>query len=95
MLTNENYKNAYEIFLKQNSHVKTKLENLDTAISDAIGLTIDEYREKELQMEFCNFAKSNGLSVRDLVIELIARSPEEKAQLYFQERKEIEKILGV
>ncbi|MEB5622430.1 hypothetical protein GOP90_17840 [Vibrio cholerae] len=95
MLTNENYKNAYEIFLKQNSRVKTKLENLDTAISDAIGLTIDEYRDKELQVEFYNFAKSNGLSVRDLVIELIARSPEEKAQLYFQERKEIEKILGV
>ena len=90
---------ALERFLKENNNVAKHVENLksnsELKISEFLGVTTEERQENEIKRFFDMEAESKGLNYWDLVIEYVAETPEELAEMKANFLKEAQDFLGI
>lgn len=89
------YNAAREKFFAENPHALTQIESINSAVIEACGMTVEEYREQQRLAIFAEAARSRGLEVDEFVIRLVAESPEQANEWRLDQHRNVAEALGI
>ncbi len=91
----DRYKFAKQRFLEANPSLQETLNNLSETTASHVGITLDEYRDTELDRAFAAHAENLGHDLALLVIDICASDESEQSIMLLERAKEIAGHLGM
>ncbi|KTT16932.1 hypothetical protein EGJ51_18030 [Pseudomonas fulva] len=95
MDTAERYEAARARFFNDNPWAVARSEQVDTAIVEACGMTVEEHREQQRKQIFAEAAQSLGIDVHEFVIRLAASSQQQAHEWRIENQKSLAAAVGI
>ncbi|KQW19741.1 MULTISPECIES: DUF6388 family protein [Pseudomonas] len=95
MTVEQRHNAAMEKFFAEHPHLLAEIQSVKPAVIEACGLTVSEYREQQRSVVFFEAARRQGLDVTELVIRLVATSPEQAQEWRLDHQRKLAEALGM
>lgn len=91
----ERYDAAHAKFFAESPHAQAEAESIDVREVEAIGVTMDDYRQQKRYEVFSTAARRRGLDLDEFVILLVAESPQQAQEWRLKRRRQEADALGI
>ncbi|MGE8046006.1 DUF6388 family protein [Pseudomonas monteilii] len=91
----DRYKAARVRFFNENPWAVARSEQIDVAVTEACGITVEDQREQQRMEIFAKAAESRGIDVDEFVIQLVATSPQQAHEWRIEDHKHRADVLGI
>jgi hypothetical protein len=91
----DQYNPAREKYFAQNPAVVAEINSVSSSVIEACGLTVEEYREQRRVQAFASAAEARGMDPSELVILLMADTPEQAKAWRLEQHRAVADALGM
>lgn len=91
----DRYSAAREKYFSQNPAAEHEINAVSTTVIEACGMTVEEYREQRRAQVFASAAEARGIDSSELVILLMAESPEQAHEWRLDQHRKVADALGM
>ncbi|MFD2640815.1 DUF6388 family protein [Pseudomonas japonica] len=91
----DRYAAAHEKFFAEHPEAQAEVESADVREIEAIGLSIEDYRQQKRYEVFSKAAKTRGLDLDEFVIRLVADSPQQAQEWRLRTHRRMADALGI
>jgi hypothetical protein len=95
MDTQDRYTAAREKYFSQNPAAEREINAVSTAVIDACGMTVEDFREQRRIQAFASAAEARGIDISEFVILLMSESPEQAHEWRLEQRRKVASALGM
>lgn len=89
------YNAARDKYFAENPGALRQIESVSASLIEAVGITVAEYQDQQRCVVFAEAAKARGIEVSELVIRLMAESPEQAHRWRLDSHRDTADALGI